>query len=338
MHDTVITVKPVETAPSKTRLPVGLLSNPHSGRNRRQLQHIEDIVANHSGVHHRLTDSPDEIPAALQEMVEHAVGVLAINGGDGTIARVLTHLLQDSPFEQQPLVVLLPGGTTNMNVGDVGIRGNLKRAVTRLCEWADNRDTDCKLLQRPILHVQPGIGQPPVCGMFFGTGAIIQGIEYCHASIHSKGLGNEVGPGLAMARTIWGILRRDRRFLKPVPVAVTLDSGTAGAEQEELLLLVSTLERLFLGMHPYWGQEDGPLHISMVRNDAARLLRTLPSLLRGKPGRHATEAEGYRSYNCTSVRLELDGTWTLDGELYQAHKTTGPVTITNGGTVTFLRL
>jgi diacylglycerol kinase family enzyme len=338
MHDTVSTVKPVEAAPSMTRLPVGLLSNPHSGRNRRQLHHIEDIVANHTGVHHRLTGSPEEIPAALQELAGQGVGVLGINGGDGTIARVLTDLLLNSPFEQQPLVVLLPGGTTNMNVGDVGIRGSLKRAVTRFCEWADSRDADCELLQRPVLRVQPGTGQPPVCGMFFGAGAIIQGIEYCHASIHSKGLGNEVGPGLAMARTIWGIMRRDDRFLKPVPVAVTLDSGTAGTAQEELLLLVSTLERLFLGMYPYWGKGDGPLHISMVRNDATRLLRTLPSLLRGKPGRHATEAAGYRSYNCTTIRLELDGTWTLDGELYQAHRTTGPVTITSGGTVTFLRL
>ena len=338
MNDTVCTVKPDEAAPSMTGVPVGLLSNPHSGRNRRQLHRVEDIVANHPGVHHRLTHSPNEIPAVLQELADKAVGVLAINGGDGTVARVLTHLLQDSPFGQQPVVVLLPGGTTNMNVGDVGVRGNLKGAVTRLCQWADNRHTDCKLLQRPVLRVQPGIGQPPVYGMFFGAGAIIQGIEYCHASIHSKGLGNEVGPGLAMARTIWGIMRRDRRFLKPVPVAVTLDSGTAGAAQAELLLLVSTLERLFLGMHPYWGQEDGPLHISMVRNDATRLLRTLPALLRGKPGRHATEAAGYRSYNCTTIHLELDGTWTLDGELYQADHTTGPVTITDGGNVTFLRL
>jgi hypothetical protein len=133
-------------------------------------------------------------------------------------------------------------------------------------------------------------------------------------------------------------MRRDHRFLKAVPVSVSFDSGPASPVQDELLLVVSGLERLLLGMHPYWGQEDGPLHISMVRNDATRLLRTLPSLLRGKPGRHATEAAGYRSYNCTSVRLELDATWTLDGEMYQADHTTGPVTISDGGNVTFLRI
>ncbi len=34
----------------------------------------------------------------------------------------------------------------------------------------------------------------------------------------------------------------------------------------------------------------------------------------------------------------LDGPYTLDGEIYQASRATGPVTITNGGTVTFVRV
>ena len=331
-------MKPDETVPDMNRVHVGLLSNPHSGRNRRQLRHVENIVANHPGIHHRLTHSPDEIPAALQELADKAVSVLAINGGDGTVARILTHLLQDSPFEKQPVVALLPGGTTNMNVGDVGIRGNLKRAVIRLCQWADNRHTDCEMLQRPILRVQPGSGQPPVYGMFFGTGAIIQGIEYCRENIHPMGMGSKIGSGLAAAWTIWGIMRRDRRFLKAVPVSVAFDSGPASPVQDELLLVVSGLERLVLGLYPFWGQEDAPLHLSMVRNDATHLLRTLPSLLRGKPGRHATEAAGYRSYNCTAIHLDLVGTWTLDGEMYQADHENGPVTISNGGSVIFLRI
>ena len=326
------------TASCRNQLAVGLLSNPHSGRNRSQLQGIESIVANHPGVHHRVTRNADAVPAALQELADRSVGIVAINGGDGTAARILTHLLQDSPFDRLPDIVLLPGGTTNMNVGDVGLRGNLKRAVKRLCRWADDRQMRCEVLQRPVLRVQPGNGGPAVYGMFFGTGAIIQGIEYCHANVHSRGVGNEIGPGLAMARTVWGIVRRDRRFLKPVPVSVSIDSGAASPVQDELLLLVSSLERLFLGMRPYWGSGNGPLHTSMVRAGAGHFLRTLPSLLRGKPGRHATEAAGYRSYNCETVRLELDGAWTLDGELYQAQRSTGPVTITNGGNIDFLRL
>lgn len=324
---------PCQAAPA-----VGLISNPDSGRNRKQLQAIKEIIANHPGVHHQVTGSPDEVPAALTQLAQKSVGVVAINGGDGTVARVLTHLLQHSPFEKLPLVALLPGGTTNMNVGDVGLRGSLIRAVKRLCHWSGSQHDKCELLRRPILQVQPGGGLPAVCGMFFGTGAIIQGIDYCRRNIHSKGVGNEAGAGLVLARMIWGIVRRDRQYARPVTVSVALNSQPPGPAREELLLLVSGLERLLLGMRPYWGHENGPLHISMIRYDAEHFLQTFPSLLRGKPGRHATEAAGYRSHNVDRIRLDLDGTWTLDGEMYQATSANGPVIITNGGTVTFVRM
>jgi len=319
-------------------LPVGIISNPHSGRNRRQLHRIERIVADHSGVNHCLTRSPEEIPAALAALADRQVGVLAINGGDGTVGQVLTCLLEDSPFERLPLIVLLPGGTTNMNVGDVGLRGRLDKAVSRLCRWADGERSGCRLLRRPILRVEPGNGRPSACGMFFGAGAIIQGIEYCHANIHSRGLGNEIGPGLAMARTLWGIARRDPRFVKPVSVSIAFDDGPGLPPEDILLLLVSSLERLFLGMRPYWGTGDGPLHTSIIRHDAGRFLRTLPSLLRGRPGRRATEAAGYRSHNVDRVHLMMDGVFTLDGEMYQASRAAGPVTISSAGDVTFVQL
>ena len=318
--------------------PVGLISNPHSGRNRKQLRAIERIVANHPRVHHCPTPGPADIPAALATLAERSVAVLAINGGDGTVARVLTHLLEDAPFERPPLIALLPGGTTNMNAGDVGLRGNLAGAVQRLCRWADDDRIEGRLLRRAILRVDPGAGQPAAYGMFFGTGAIIDGIEYCRARLHTRGVANEIGPGLAMARTLWGIARGDRRFARPVAVSVAFDSAPPAPAEDVLILLVSSLERLFLGMRPYWGNEAAPLHVSMIRAGAHRLLRNLPALLRGKPGRHAGVAAGYQSRNVTRISLSLDGPYTLDGEMYQASRAAGPVVISAGGPVTFIRL
>ena len=317
--------------------PVGLISNPNSGRNRKHLRAIERIVANHPRVHHCPTTGPADVPAALSLLADRGVAVIAINGGDGTVARVLTHLLEDAPFQRLPLIALLPGGTTNMNAGDVGLRGGLVKAVQRLCRWADDDRIEGRLLRRAILRVDPGAGQSAAYGMFFGTGAIIHGIEYCRASIHTKGVASEIGPGLAMARTLWGIARRDRRFARPVAVSVALDDAPPAPAEDILILLVTSLERLFLGMRPYWGKEDAPLHVSVIRAGADRLLRNLPSLLRGQPGRHVG-AEGYQSRNVARIGLTLDGPWTLDGEMYQASRAAGPVTITDGGPVTFIRL
>jgi len=318
--------------------PVGLISNPNSGRNRKHLRAIERIVANHPRVHHCPTPGAADIPAALSMLAERSVEVLAINGGDGTVARVLTHLLEDAPFERLPLIALLPGGTTNMNAGDVGLRGGLVSAVQRLCRWADDDRSKGRLLRRAILRVDPGAGQPVAYGMFFGTGAIIHGIEYCRARIHTKGVANEIGPGLAMVRTMWGIARADRRFSHPVSVSVAFGNAPPEPAEDILILLVSSLERLFLGMRPYWGKEDEPLHVSMIRAGAEHLLRNLPALLRGKPGHHAGVAAGYRSRNVGRISLTLDGPYTLDGEMYQASRRAGPVIITDGGPVTFIRL
>jgi hypothetical protein len=37
------------------------------------------------------------------------------------------------------------------------------------------------------------------------------------------------------------------------------------------------------------------------------------------------------------IRLTLEGSWTLDGELYTADPAIGPVTIASAGPVTFLK-
>ena len=327
------------TAPRPNgRLTVGLISNPHSGRNRKQPDAIGRIVADYPNVHHRPTQDAGELPGVLAGFASQPIDVLAVNGGDGTIARILTELLLQKPFPTLPRLVLLPGGTTNMNAGDVGLRGNLVKAVRRLCEWSTGRHTAFETLQRPVLQVTGGDGQAAVCGMFFGAGAIIQGIEYCRANVHTKGVSNEIGPGLAMLRTVWGIARRDRRFLQSVTMSVQRNDEPADPTRDVLILLVSSLDRLFLGIRPYWGRETAPLHTTLVLDHAGRFLRNLPSLLRGRPNRHTTEANGYYSHNADRIRLTMDGIWTLDGELYQAMASDGPVTITSGGDVTFVRL
>ncbi len=187
---------------------IGLISNPHSHRNRSRLVAIHAIVANHPNILHRVTEHADDIPEALHGFAGQGVDVLAINGGDGTTARVFTELLERRPFDRLPSVILLPGGTTNMNVGDVGLRGGLKRAVRRMVDWADGRNAGrVQRLRRPILRAQGDVDGNAAYGMFFGAGTIINGIEYCHNSIHTLGIKDELGPGVVMMRSIWGIAR-----------------------------------------------------------------------------------------------------------------------------------
>jgi len=89
-------------------------------------------------------------------------------------------------------------------------------------------------------------------------------------------------------------------------------------------------------MRPYWGTETGALHCTWIEYRAQSLLRLFPSVLRGKPRAGATPERGYFSHNAGEIRLWLDGTFTLDGDMHPASTATGPLVITEGGKLEFL--
>jgi hypothetical protein len=317
---------------------IGLISNPHSRRNRSQLAAVGGIVANHPNIHHHITQSADEIPDALRRFAHLDVDILAVNGGDGTTAQVFSELLEQRPFARLPSVILLPGGTTNMNVGDVGLRGKLIRAVRRMTNWAAQGLDGVERLTRPILRAEGAVDGRIACGMFFGAGTIIRGIEYCHNTVHSMGIIDELGPGVVTLRTIWGIARKEPYFSDPTPIRVEFDSAADTQTRQVVLLLISSLERLFLGLRPYWGVENAPLHCTWVQRPTRHVVRAFPSVLRGRPNRHAGQENGYFSHNAGEIRLWIDGAFTLDGEIYHASRAHGPVTVSNGGELEFIRI
>ena len=320
-------------------LTAGLLINPTSRRNKKHLGKIIQRVASCRHLHYCVTDDPGDVPDALSFLAGKSADLLVIAGGDGTISKVFTHLLGEGPFEPLPTVVILPGGTANMTGGDVGLKGSVLAAMRRLCDWLELQSGQVSILSRPILRVQSDPHQAARYGMFFGAGAVVQGINYTNENIHSRGLKDEFSLGLGLLRSLWGISRRDPRFFRPTDMAIGIDGRPHESQQSVTLMLVSSLERLFLNMHPYWGEENGkPLHVSVIRDPAHRFLRTLPSVLRGKPNRHLTPEMGYVSYNVESISLSFDGPFTLDGEIVQPGSASGPVEISNGGELAFLKI
>ncbi|TCK19071.1 diacylglycerol kinase-like protein [Thiogranum longum] len=318
---------------------IGLISNPHSRRNRAALADIEAMIAAKGSILHRITPSIEDIPAALKAFAEQDINVVAINGGDGTTAQVLAALLNASPFQKQPAVVLLPGGTTNMNAADAGMHGRLDKQIGKLCRWSDGEALSVEPLTRPVLRIDGAVGQDTLYGMFFGAGSIIiNGIEHCTSHIHNVGLTDEIGPGVTLLRAVWGVLRGDPQFTAPINVSQRSDGQDEAEEKQLAILLVTGLERLFLGIHPWWGREQRPLHCTCIEKPAKGLLRKLPGLLRGKPGKDATPVNGYVSHNIRQLELYMDTTFTIDGELYQASREHGPIRVSHGGDIEFLKI
>jgi diacylglycerol kinase (ATP) len=329
--------------PGGRPLRVGLLSNPASGRNRHRLIHVIRIVSAYRDVVHRTAQTPGQINGVLEEFSRHNIDVLGINAGDGTVHAVLTCLFQRKPFRRIPLLALLRGGSTNMNIGDVGIPGRRDRALRRLLSWASSGHGNAQLVSRPVLRVQPSRGQSSLYGMFFGAGAIIKGIEYYHRNVKNKGIYDGTATGLVTLRVLLALARRDPGYIAPVPVSIEADPDrqrpTLPAQALDcIVLMATTLEKLYLGLHPHWGKESAAIHLTILRARPAHILRAMPPLFWGKANRFATAANGFISHKVDTLRLTMDSAFTLDGELYHADSTTGPVFLGYDGPVDFVRL
>lgn len=315
--------------------PVGLISNPASGHNRSQFEHIAQRIAACPDIIHIATASAADIAPALQRLAQQNISLLAINGGDGTAAAVLGCLLETRIFSTLPRIALLPGGTANMNAGDIGIRGSLPKAVERFCLWCeDAHDANTKFARRNLMRVATSPTAAPRYGMFLGGGAVIHGTEYAHENIHSRGLRDDLSLALGVVRTVWGVLRDDPEFNRHIAIQFSLDDEEP-VHFDTLILVMSTLHRLAFGMRPFWSQQPGDLRLTVFEQGCSRFVRTFVSIVRGKPSRNAVPGEGYHSYNSNRIALQLQGKLNLDGEILEAD---GLVEITASPPLEFLQL
>ena len=142
----------------------------------------------------------------------------------------------------------------------------------------------------------------------------MQGTEYAHQEVHSRGLRDDFSLALTTVRTVWGVLRDDPRFNRHVTLDLALD-GAQSVRYDTLILAVSTLERLAFGMRPFWGDGPGALRLTLMEQGCTQFARTFFSIARGRPNRNAVPASGYRSHNADQIDIDMVGQLNLDGEI-----------------------
>ena len=316
---------------------LGVVSNPLSRRNRNGgIQRVRNMLAGYPRVPHREATDPQEIRSAVEALVSHGVDIIAINGGDGTVQASLTALFSPAPLGQVPLLAVLAGGRTNMIARDIGSTRDPLRALRRLLTWERQSHAAEVLVERPVLRLEHG-SHPPLLGMFFGAGWIVQGTLYCRAlrdRLRRYGLGGVAGTALGTARLLASLIGW-RAPLAPSRIAIDLDEQRLPHSYYKAVL-VTTHHRLVAGLRPFWGSEPRPMHCTAVRHPANNLLLALPALARGHPNRYLTKSNGYLSHNASRIRLRLDGTFTFDGELFES-KPGESVVLTAHQRASFLR-
>lgn len=316
---------------------VGVINNPLSWRNSQKntLQSVISVLSGHGHVPHHEVDHPEDIREATRSLLEAETELVIVNGGDGTVQAVLTGLFTN-PCEKIPLLAVLPGGTTNMIAGDIGAGRDPLAVMQGLLAAARSGRLKGAIAERPVFRAEVAAGADPIFGMFFGAGAVYHGIRFCRSRIETMGVRGEAGPGLALAVFVANVVfGRSKTLFPPLHLSGCID-GQRIEPQELFGVLISTLGRLFLGLRPFWGEEDAPIRCTMLRYGPRHVLRAALPMMRGKPNRFVRPEFGYTSRNVHELVLKLDSGFTLDGELFTP-QAGSPVVLRGGYTAFFLR-
>jgi hypothetical protein len=220
---------------------------------------------------------------------------------------------------------------------DLGLHGSGVDALRRLLNWLHHGEGEALIRRRSILRVQTASCAHPLYGLFFGAACIFKGIQFFHSRVQRMGLTGDPAHLLILGRFIWALVQRQDALVAPASVAICADRGDS-VSQDILLLLITTLDRLILGVRPFWGAGGGPLRLTVVGARPRGLLRALPSLVHGRSSSWATPANGYLSCCARDIQLTMKGGFALDGELFSTDPDPGSVHIQDGGTADFLRL
>ncbi|GMR12936.1 MAG: diacylglycerol kinase family protein [Gemmatimonadota bacterium] len=319
---------------------IAVLCNPRGGRIRRELDAVRELGRDLGGELYREADDRRGIAEALSDLTAMGAGTLCIVGGDGTVHGALTALHAARPEEPWPIIAPVPGGSTNMTTQDLGAGGSLMDRLLAIRTWRDGRDergpgADGALVTRPILCVEHPKSEA-LCGMFFGAGAVADGVRFFDQRLRGLQLGDRNTSGLSIARVLFSLAVRGTRGESVGCSVRSAVDGRAPTDYLCIFCLASTLHRLILGTRPHWGEEDGPVHFTLVEKGARAFWRSLPRIARGRPGAKLTPERGYLSHNANAVELTFDGPFVVDGEVYHARAADGPFRITAPRTVTWL--
>ncbi len=298
---------------------LGLIINTKAGtyrrsaRVRKSLEHLS---------HHAETEYLDDfsaLPKILSRMGQKHCDYLAISGGDGTIQAILTRLAEDAIFKFQPILILLPHGTTNMTAKDASI-GNLRKVdslISHICIQGTS-NLPGEIITRHTVRIANPKDNPPLHGMYFGWGAVHRAVLKCQTDVHAMGFRGDLGPALTLLGSwlshLFGRSGQDPdRIVQGQDLVLDAD-GTIRINGPQLLLSVTTLEHVIANCRPFWNQNEDALKTTTIAYPVQKPLRMLIPILYGDKHRTITEP-GYDSFSARVLSFKTSSDCILDGEI-----------------------
>ena len=282
--------------------------NPHSGKNKRNPQIIERFrqILGTQGVLFSPSSIEEMNLYLLRALRQTNVEILCINGGDGTIHKVITILFQilgDNPW---PKIVILKGGTMNNIARNIGIP-LFKNAHTLLQEIVEY-DSYTTIKKHPL------IVDETYAGFIYGTSGISAYLEEYYdggnPSVWKAAM-------IAIRSMLSAVINGEyvNKIFASRPIRLQVD-GQKGKENHSTNMGISTVSDLGFYLRPFYATLERPdiAHVITMNCSPLYLLFALPNMWMARP----TNKSYIEDMSGQEIDLHFEGeqSFTLDGDLY----------------------
>ncbi len=320
-------------------LGIAVLTNVEAGKNRfgRYKEYgIPDIVGSDGLVVE--TETMEEIDGAIGRILSHGERLICLNGGDGTVQRTVTHMVNKygEGADRIPLLFPLRGGTMNLLADHLEVRGTppdlLKAAMKTACGTQD-----LPYVEVPTLRVTRDMGGVTAreYGFFYGNGALYR----FHRVYYRETNGGPVAAaGLFAKCALGGAIKRTRYkdVFGLTPARVLIDDFELPADQVTVVLAV-IFKVVVISFDAFRDEGEGDFYVLATSVPIFKMARKLPRLLWARGAEPPYAKEEFFNQRASRVMMECREGYSLDGEVFELEEPYR-LTIETGPKVKFLNL
>jgi len=256
-----------------------------------------------------VTSAAEEVVPALERLRTIGVETLMVCGGDGTVGKTLTALLECWPEALRPRIVLAPGGTVNTIAKSLGANADPVKLLERLVSGGPMRIET----ERPLLRARSAEGLVRA-GMIFVNGVGVRFLRMYYEGARPGAL----GAAHVVARVVSSGLvsgRLARKMFSPAAVRIRVDDQALDYDHFTAMA-AGTVRHIGIGFQPFSMADRDPHRFHFAFSDApsTRLVRELPALRRGR-----IRDDSCVEHHCAKrVTMEFDAPepWSFDADVY----------------------
>ncbi len=318
---------------------VAVLTNLASGANRLgkyRRYRLPDIVGERGLVLE--TETVEEIEGAVERLLSCGAELICLNGGDGTVQRTLTHLINalGEGSGEMPLLFPLRGGTLNVLADNLGLKGRPDR-LARLAMGAAENDGALPWEPIPTLRLvrESASGVEREYGFFFGNGALYRFDQVYYRETRGGPL---AAAGLFLKCSAAGVLKRTRYagVFGASPMRVSIDGFEMPGDRFTIVLAM-IFKKVVLTFNPFREGAGGDFYALATSLPFGKMVSRLDRLLWVRGGEPPYPPDVYWNGKSSEVIIEAREGYTLDGELIEPQEPYR-LTITRGPDVRVLRV